>query len=770
MITEIKSVVILSLFLILVGSCRDDDYIDKYERPAWLAGKVYTQLKAQPELTIFAQCIARAGYDTILDVSGSYTVFAPSDEAFTLFFQQHPAYKKVEDIPLSELSEIVKFHIVQNPWSKAQMRNLDVYGWIDTLDINNNKPRGFKRETLLMGKNLKYGLKVDRNLLTIVDTTDASWWRRVATDSRKYAPIFYKEYFDIYGLHSADYEFYFQRPFEGSADMYFAGAKLTGNEIFAENGFIHVIDRVVMPLKNAYEWLQTNEGGNSYSDFLNLVNSFPQFAYDRDKTFNQPGAAQGAKVDSLFNLSFPQLTFNINRELTKAPPSASGLPGNVTIRYHHGLMAPENKAFNEFINQYFTGAGRWGSLRTAPTNIKRIVVNSHMSINPVYKTNLEEGFLNGESDIVRIDQATIIRKAFGSNCTFLGLNQVIIPRAFKSVTGPIYLQPGYSTAMFAIESSGLLAALKRENQNYMLFVESDFSLQDDSSLFYRSATDQFRLYQISGATAQEISLSKNDLRNLILNHVGTAFPKGIASKEFIKTLSGNYLIVDNLKQEVTGTGTTVIGYNGAIPAAEKVPKLISTNADNGRTYEIKNWFSFKSTDLYTHISTTFPRFHQLIVKAGLANEKEYRYKFISESEFYTVFAPNDAAINQSNANSLPLPELEKFVKLHFIQGEIIFTDGNKPPGYYETTRVDEKSTPFSTIYTRIFINPEPDRIHIRGKSGENLLTVQESPKVNVIATRNLSTTSTEPPIKNILSTAVVHEIDKVMQIDQMDTK
>ncbi len=769
MITQTRSVLSLLLLVFLAGSCRDDGYIDKYERPDWLAGKVYTQIKQQPELSLFALCIERTGYDTILDVSGSYTVFAPSDEAFSQFFQQS-IYKRVEDIPVPLLTEIVKYHLVQNPWSKDQLRSLDVYGWIDTLDINNNKPRGFKRETLLMSPNLKYGLKVDRNLLTIVDTTGASWWRRVATDSRKFAPVFFKEYFDIYELNSSDYEFYFQRPFEGSGDLYFAGARITGEEIFAENGFIHVVDRVVMPLKNGYEILASTEGGHSYSDFLGLVNSFPQFIYDSDKTFNQPGAAEGARVDSLFNLSYPQLTFNINRELTKAPPSASGLPSNVTIRYHHGLVAPENGAFNDFINRYLVGSGRWGSLRSAPTNIKRIVVNSHMSINPIYRTDLEEGFENGESDIVKIDPTAIIQKQFGSNCTFLGLNKAIVPRAFSSVTGPVYLQSGFSTAMFAIENSGLLAALKRQDQNYLLFVESDVSLQDDSSLVYRSSTEQFRVWQISGATANEIALSKNDVRNLILNHVGTALPRGIARKEFIKTLGGNYLVFDNQTGEVSGTGTTMIGYNGAIPASDRVPKMISTDADNGRTYEIKNWFSFRSTDLYTHISTTFPLFHQLLVKADLANVKEYRYKFISESEFYTVFAPNDAAITASGANLLSGEELVKFLKLHFIQGEIVFTDGNKQPGYYETTRPDEKSTPFSTVYTQIFLNPEPDMIHIRAQSGENFLTVQESGRTNVIATRNLSTTTTDPPIKNILSVAVVHETSKVLLADQLDRK
>ena len=95
-----------------------------------------------------------------------------------------------------------------------------------------------------------------------------------------------------------------------------------------------------------------------------------------------------------------------------------------------------------------------------------------------------------------MDQSDIVQKQFGSNATFVGISKAIVPRAFKSVTGPIYQQRGYSYSMFAIEQSGLLPALKRENQDYMLFVESDVDCQADSSLLYDYSTE--RLSTLSG--------------------------------------------------------------------------------------------------------------------------------------------------------------------------------------------------------------------------------------------------------------------------------
>ena len=146
----INNKILFFLFGILILSygCRDD--FNKFERPEWLKGKLYTQIQNYPELSIFAECLELTGYNNIIDVSGSYTVFSPTNEAFETFFANQPAYNSVNDIPVNELEKIVKYHIVQNPWSKRQLQSLDIYGWIDTLDVNKDQPRGFKRSTLLL--------------------------------------------------------------------------------------------------------------------------------------------------------------------------------------------------------------------------------------------------------------------------------------------------------------------------------------------------------------------------------------------------------------------------------------------------------------------------------------------------------------------------------------------------------------------------------------------------------------------------------------------
>ena len=764
------------MFLISSFSCKKDDTLsNKYERPSWLAGRLYTQILTKPELSTFAELLHIAGYDTIINISGEYTVFAPSNDAFKKYFQENSKYKSITEIPKEEVVKLVKFHLVQNPWSKEQLRSLDIYGWIDTLDLSNNLPKGNKRETLLLGKNQKYGVEYSRykkqnsflNRTNLIDTMQTSWHRLVFNDSRKFVPIFYKKYFDIYNLSTADYSFYFDRQFENINDLYYSSARVVSDEMFAENGFVYTIDRVAEPLKNGAELLSDKSKSYSYIKYYNLINLFAEMDYNEQETNKQPGVDQGVKVDSLFNLTYPQLVFDINNEKTKPPKGAFGLPELVTIRYHKGIVAPTNEAFDQLVSQYLAGINNWGSLDDAPENIKRIIANSSLSNNSIYPTDFQRGFLNGELDIIKIDESSIIQKEYGSNCTFIGVNKPIVPRAFSSVAGPVYLRKGFFKLMSAIEMAKLLPALKTREANYSFFVEPDGLTSADSSFLYNPVTKQFSAVTL-WPSVTPTKLTVNDLRILLLNHIGLDQPKGNAKKEFIKNMAGNYLIFDNVTKEVKGTASSTYGYKGS-QEVHVFPKIISTNADNGTTYEIDNWFSFNASSIFLTISTKYPKFHGLLKKAGLSQDKLYKYSFISDNQEYTVFIPNDSVLNVTNTDAMSQNELKNFLLMHFIQGDIIFTDGSKQSGYYETARVDESSTPFSTVFTRIKINTDIDKITIPSKNGGSLVVVNESPVSNILTAVNLSTTGLEA-YDNIMNNAVVHEIKKVLLFNEVDTK
>jgi hypothetical protein len=106
--------------------------------------------------------------------------------------------------------------------------------------------------------------------------------------------------------------------------------------------------------------------------------------------------------------------------------------------------------------------------------------------------------------------------------------------------------------------------------------------------------------------------------------------------------------------------------------------------------------------------------------------------------------------------------------LHFVQGALIFTDGYQTPGYYETSRIDEKSTQYTRIYSKVFINPLPDNIQFPRKNGTTYLSVPESDRTNIMAARTLSVGNQTHP--TVVTNGVIHEISKVLLFNALDTE
>ena len=229
----------LSVLPFLLCSCAKLEDQEKYHNPEWLMGKLYTQINSNENLSVFASLLEFTGYDTVLDMTGSFTVFAPDNQAFDAWFSTHPEYNgDVSNIPYRVAEAMVQYHILQNRWSRSQFQSLNIRGWIDRDDPSNDKPYGYKRQTLYQNPNQKYWFKEgDDDQVIIVDSTESNNYKTVYSNSRKYLPLFFTEYFEINNLDASDYEFYFDRPFDGNA-IFVANAKSTQDEIPAENGFI----------------------------------------------------------------------------------------------------------------------------------------------------------------------------------------------------------------------------------------------------------------------------------------------------------------------------------------------------------------------------------------------------------------------------------------------------------------------------------------------------------------------------------------------------
>ncbi|MFC2089627.1 fasciclin domain-containing protein [Bacteroidota bacterium] len=736
--------ILLVILLILSVGCEDITEREKFQRPDWLPGKLYTTVSSQEYLTQFSECLRLSGLDSILDVSGSWAVFAPTDGAVERFLVENQ-YASLEDIPVEELRIIVKSHILQNPWTLDQLQGIDQNGWRSN-DNGNWRSYAFKFQTIFKNSNEKYWIKRNNNVDRIVmDSTIANDFRIVYTGSRKYAPVFYDEYVDANGISSEDFSFYFGRAYEPGS-VYFAGGKILKADIFAENGFVHIIDRVVEPMLNAKELLERETPGESYKLFLEMIYwYYPTFEPNIAATNDQAAVRIGGDIDTLFDLhyggflqdTYDDLAFDIHSENVEVQNWYYSY--DYTLVRHNGIIAPTDDAFRDFIDGLLTansGYPHWSDYRSLPWDIVQLIFPRHFMSSPVYPSSYEYYTFFYNDDRFLQNEGDIIRNVFGSNCTFIGLSSYNPDKVFTSVTGPVFCRPKFSWFRLALQYSGTDDILATDDGELCFFPISDYALDLDSSMTL--TWQDIDYYQYNFREYNRLNMAWEDLsggaiRSRILNHVGTSLPDGSANKEFIPTMGGNYIIWNNSDNTVRGSLPSTIGFNGDVEVSNTANRMAG-RSDNGEVYSVDYWFNFDNKSMQT-ILWRYSKFFSLLTKAGIEN-----LSFIDSWENYTVFVPSNDALESYQADTLSMADLGDFLKYHFVRGAMIFTDNKQASDYYSTSSG-----------AMLNIRTSPDVIEILDNNGDTYLFIPEQENSTNIMVSDRSEV-----------TSVVHEIDKVL--------
>ena len=732
-------VLILAGLIILWSGCEEVSDHEKYQRPDWLPGKLYTTVSTRENLSLFTECLRLTGLDTIVDVSGCFTVFAPTDAAMEQYLSANQ-YAGVADIPPEELERIVEFHIIQNPWTLEQLQTLSAYGW-RTGDNTDWDTYAYKRKTIFKRPVEKYWITREKKQERIVmDSMVSDGYKRVHVESRKYVPIFYDDYVNAVGLTSEDFSFYFDRAYE-PGNVFYAGARIVEADIFAENGFVHIIDRVVNPMLNAEELLHREFPGESYKLFLEMIYwYFPTFEPNEPATMNQPEVRLGGVVDTLWDLEYYDLAFAIQKERIGNETAHV----NQSLVRHNGMFVPVDAAFREFIDGILTvasGYPHWRDIRSLPRDVSEIIIARHLKSVPIYPSNYQYYEIFWADGNFQQNEGDIIRKEFGSNCTFIGLGSYQPDRLFTSVTGPVFLRPAYSLFRRALQYSDIGHEIAGHPGELCFFPIPDFSLETDSSLMLNWTdfeNDEYNFLEFDRSRNSIQFLSPRELGNRIMNHVGTSLPDGSANKEFIRTLGGNYIIWNHLENTVRGSLPCTVGYNGDVVKTSH-PAQLHEPSDNGEVWSVRYWLNNENADMRTLLSR-YPEFFSLLLKAGLFDPYSTGQTFLDRNENYTVFIPSAEAINNCQADTMGMEVLEEFLKGHFLQGAIIFTDNKQPSGVYDTMSG-----------AKLDIRTGPDLIEILDNNGDTHVMVREEENTtNIMVSERSEVTS------------VAHEIDQVL--------
>lgn len=140
----IKSLMIFAI-AISMTSCSDDDNNNQPQTIAQIAS-------SNANLSILVQALQRANLVDTFNSTGDFTVFAPTDAAFTAFLATTP-YATVNDVPVPVLTEILKNHVLAEGFTSSELMT----GYYKTLA----KGTASSTNTLSMYIDLTSGVKIN---------------------------------------------------------------------------------------------------------------------------------------------------------------------------------------------------------------------------------------------------------------------------------------------------------------------------------------------------------------------------------------------------------------------------------------------------------------------------------------------------------------------------------------------------------------------------------------------------------------------------------
>jgi hypothetical protein len=287
------------------------------------------------------------------------------------------------------------------------------------------------------------------------------------------------------------------------------------------------------------------------------------------------------------------LEFALNDERT----GFEGSNYNETLVRHNGLFVSTDDAFRTFIDDILTvksGFPHWPNHKSLPMDVVEIIVSGNIKSSPIYPSTNQYQEIFSEDSRFHQNEEDIIRKEFGSNCTFIGLNSYIPDRVFTSVTGPVFLRPGYSIFRLAMQYTGADDVIANHDGELYFFPIPDNALQADSSLMVNWIDRDRNIYNFKAfdrRRQQTVTLGTSTIRNWILNHAGTSVSMGSDNKEIIRTLRGNNVTWDHSNNTLRGAIPSMIGYRGVVvTTCTTIP--MNEPADNGQTWSVNCWLNF----------------------------------------------------------------------------------------------------------------------------------------------------------------------------------
>lgn len=247
------------LLVVIFAGCKKKAFDEFYGRPENLAAPIYQQLESKGNFKNFTACIDKAGYKAVLSAAGYWTLFAPNDNAFQQFFTQR-GITDVSRLDSGTCRQIVTYALVYNSFAEARIGDYQsATGWVPNSAFKRRTAYylGYYDDTTATGQKVK-ALASNRNGGYVL-----------GDNNNKHIPYFVDNFLTGSRLTAADYNYFYPNTTYSGFNV--VDATVVSPDIVAENGFIHEIDKVLLPLPNFDQYLASLP---EYSEFKKLFDKY----------------------------------------------------------------------------------------------------------------------------------------------------------------------------------------------------------------------------------------------------------------------------------------------------------------------------------------------------------------------------------------------------------------------------------------------------------------------------------------------------------------
>lgn len=694
------------LLLVLVVSCKDDYPYDNSE-PDWLGSSIYDYLVEDGHYTTYVNLINDLGDSTTFKLTGSKTLFVADDDAFQDFYANNPwGVKSYSDFTTAQKKVLLNFSIINNAYLIETLSNYYGSGVI------------FEGTAMRRATNLSPLDSIAHDFADELPTSKYFDSHRqigmylMKDETMSPTVYFTQKFLNKNNISNDDISYISGSIFNNGSsrennDVHIFDVKVIQRDITCKNGYIHKLEKVLIPHTNMAYYIQKNPETKIFSK---LLDRFCAPYYDdantklyrelhpdfKDSIFVKKYFASNGGVSRLPDLNFRPLGNSVSNLLSFDPGwnsySTSAIQADMAA-----MFVPTDQAMNEFLN---SGVGdllksRFGPWDSIPDNIILPLLKRHM------RTSLIESVPSKFSKMVDAENYSIPVTKDQIQATYAAVNgevyvtnKVYPPVDYISVYSPVLLSKNTRIADWAINR----AEISRIDQtpfaffklylnslvsNYSLLIPVDEVMNDyvdpvtlahgtptAVKFIYNNEKDPLRpntvnadLYRFDKAAgligdtreSEILSAANNrDINEYMTNRLWellschTVVGDITSGKEYYITKSNDIIHVTTSGGKLKVQGGEDIVENNASTVTR------TFNQENGHTYLLDKALQPTRNSVYKTLEShpEFSEFFGLLSDAGKIFKKngiDFNVNFFNAFH-YTVYVPTNTAIQQAIAD------------------------------------------------------------------------------------------------------------------------